>query len=197
MAKTQVRVPGGGNTFIKMGFENTPVRVAFLANFFDQPGRSVGNPTPIHPIGNAYPVEIAVPYAQSAGTLTLTVWALWGKDGWVSAFANNYDRSPWKKYKSKHGYTSSGYKWPVDLREVLEAQREVGGYLTCKKYELAADGKSVARVKDYQRCVITDIDASDNVSIEQMEQRVKITCMYAFVKVTSGKGESVNWLNYD
>ncbi len=187
MAQTQVRVPGGGNTFIAMGLANSKgkgyvTNLAFLANVNDRPGPAVGRVTPIHPIGHAYPVDIAIPYAQSMGTLTLTVWATWGKDGWVSAFMNNYNRSPWKNYKAVHNFSKHQ---PCDLREVLEAQRLNGGYLLCKKYERGRNGK-IARVKNYQKCLISDIDASDNVSIDTMEQRVTITCNYAYVTVTSG-----------
>ena len=101
MAQTNVRVPGGGNTFIEMAASGgTGIRLAFLANAQDTPGSSVGNPTPIHPIGSPYPVDIAIPYAQGAGRLVLTVWSTWGRDGWVSAFLNNEGSSPWAGYRS-------------------------------------------------------------------------------------------------
>ena len=193
MATTQVRVPGGGNTFMVMG-TNTGVRVAFLANVNDTPGRSVGSPTPIHPVGSAYPVEIATPFAQGMGTLVLTVWAQWGTDGWVSAFANDKAKtdSPWNKYSSKHGENLEGTKVgvPCDLREVLEAQRETlgdSGYLKVQKYERGRNG-NVVRVKSYEKCVITDIDATDNVSVETMEQRTRITMNYAYVTVVGSRG---------
>lgn len=174
MAQTNVRVPGGGNTYISMSTKGA--RLAFLANVQDTPGRSVGNPTAIHPIGSPYPVDIAIPYAQGAGQLVFTVWATWGRDGWVSAFMNDVSASPWRSYESKGSGGRLGS--PCDLREVLEAQRVSGGTLLCKKYELGPNGKDSVRVKTYQGCVITDIDATDNISIETMEQRVRITCMY-------------------
>ena len=183
MAQTNVRVPGGGNTYIEMSASgSSTTRVAFLANVQDTPGRSVGNPTAIHPIGSPYPVDIAIPYAQGAGQLVFTVWATWGRDGWVSAFMNDEGHSPWKSYTSKGSGGKVGT--PCDLREVLEAQRSVGGTLNCKKFELGPDGSSVLRVKTYQGCVISDIDATDNISIETMEQRVRITCMYTRGTIT-------------
>lgn len=184
MATTQVRVPGGGNTFMVMGTGKQGVRVAFLANVNDQPGRSVGNATAIHPIGSAYPVEIATPFAQGMGTLTLTVWSQWGKDGWVSAYANDITKAPWANYNGPHGDIKGQ---PVDLREVLEAQRKSlgqDGYILCQKYERGRD-TSIVRVKNYEKAVITDIDATDNVSIETMEQRVRITLNYAYVTVST------------
>lgn len=191
MATTNVRVPGGGNTYIVAGL-NSGVKLDFLASFNDQPGPSVGRPTQIHPIGSAYPVEIATPYAQEAGTITLRVWNTWGKDGWVSAFlhrtgdGNLTDQqesaSPWESYVSRNN-TDKAHE-PVDLREVFEAQRKLDSKLTVQKWELGGDGNPI-RVKDYQNCVITNIDATDDVNIQKMEQQVTITIMYTHVLVTS------------
>lgn len=190
MGTTNVRVPGGGNTYIKMGL-GEGVNVEFLSRFTDEPGRVVGSTTPIHPIGSPYPVEIATGYAQGAGTITITVWSTWGKDGWVSAFmrrsangdvTDNQDgKSPWANYVS--AYNKDSAHEPVDLREVLEAQRQNSTPLVVEKIELGKDGKPV-RSKKYQNCVITDIGAREDVQINTMEQMVTITIMYTNVVVT-------------
>ena len=174
MATTNVRVPGGGNTYIKAGL-GEGVQLEFLSSFSDQVGRPVGSPTPIHPIGSPYPVEIATPYAQGAGTLTFTVWATWGKDGWVSAFlrrgadGNISDQqdghSPWSEYVSQ--YNKDAIHEPVDLREVFEAQRKSDKPFVVEKIELGRDGSPV-RSKKYQNCVITDIGANETVRNDQM-----------------------------
>jgi hypothetical protein len=165
-------------------------QVVFLASVRDQPGRAVGNITPIHPIGNRYPVEIPTPYAQGAGTLTLSVWQTWGKDGWVSAFMTRGSggtlaqggASPWTGYASAHNATTKSE--PVDLVEVLDAQRKLTNNITVKKYELGSNG-SVARVKTYENAVITDIDAGENIQNSTMENQVTITLMYTYVTVTN------------
>lgn len=190
MGTTNVRVPGGGNTYLKMGL-GEGVNVEFLAEFRDQPGQPVGRATPIHPIGSPYPIEIATPYAQGAGQITVTVWSTWGKDGWVSAFMrrsatgeltdNQDSKSPWANYVSTYNKDSSHE--PVDLREVLEAQRKNDLPFVVEKIELGKNG-APARSKKYQNCVITDIDASDQVTNERMEQRVSITIMYTNIVVT-------------
>ena len=189
MGTTNVRVPGGGNTYVKMGL-GEGIAVEFLASFNDQPGPAVGNPTPIHPIGKPYPVEIATPYAQQAGRITIRVWSTWGKDGWLSAFLhrtatgelNSQDsKSPWAEYVSS--YNKDSIHEPVDLREVLEAQRKNEKPLVIEKIELGKNGTPV-RSKQYQNCVIVDVEAGENVQLNTMEQQVTITVMYTNVIVT-------------
>lgn len=189
MASSIVRVPGGGNTYmgIKIGGEKEH-NIEFLAEINDQPGQAEGRATPIHPIGKPYPVEIATPYAQSMGTLTLTVWSRWGEDGWVSALMHSVEperetdsrAEKWGDYVSKHNI-SQGY--PCDLREVLEAQRQKNGEIYVYKYELGGNGK-VIRKKEYVGAVITNIDAGDTVNVGTMEQRTRITINYCHVRVT-------------
>ena len=189
MASSIVRVPGGGNTYmgIKIGGEKEH-NIEFLAEINDQPGQAEGRATPIHPIGSPYPVEIATPYAQGMGTLTLTVWSRWGEDGWVSALMHYGDAKTddhtigkWGDFVSAHNSMGKGY--PCDLREVLEAQRDSKGEISVYKYELGGDGKAI-RKKEYVGAVITNIDAGDTVNVGTMEQRTRITINYCYVLVT-------------
>lgn len=177
MAQSQVRVPGGGNTYLVAGSGNT--KIEFLAEFSDTPGRPVGNVTQIIPIGNGYPQDIVTPYVQGMGTLTLTVWSQWGRDGWVSALEHTDVFS---------GYTSQlggGTGVPVDLREVFEAQRQSSsGELNIVKVELGGDGNPV-RAKKYIGCVISDISANEQIRQDVMEQKVTVTINYRHVEVVS------------
>lgn len=179
MAKTQVRVVGGGNTYVTVG--NGDSRVSFIAQLQDQPGRIAAQPVPIQGIGDRYPVEIATAYAQGAGTLTLTVWERWGKDGWISAFEND---DIFSNYTSEVAKGSGFASYPADLVEVLDAQRKNDSYISIKKVEKGADGNTI-RIKSYNNAVITDIDASENVSNESMEKKVKITVMYTNITITN------------
>lgn len=190
MARTHTRVVGGGNTYVEIGLNNT-VKVEFLARIQDSPGRALSDPEQIHPIGSPYPIEIATAYGQQAGTITLTVWSTWGKDGWVSAFmttdANGQmqdDSGIWDRFKSDNsdnkGNQLDGY--PVDLYEVLRAQRLNDGYIQVKKIEKGADGSDF-RIKSYQGCVITDINANEDVQPGTRTQQVTITMMYTHVTV--------------
>lgn len=194
MPKTHVRVLGGGNTYVTVGLDGGNTIVEFLARLQDQPGRVNGGPVEIQGIGDKYPVEIATGYSQKAGTLTLEVWQTWGKDGWVSAFmTTGIDGSMsdsvgiWDAFRNKNANNSGNNQldgYPVDLVEVLEAQRLNPSFIEVCKFEKGADG-SIARVKNYHGCVITGIQADETVQNETMENRVRIDMMYTHVTVTS------------
>ena len=176
MAATNVRVVGGGNTLVVVGSGEDAVK--FISQLQDNPGRANANPVAIQGIGDKYPVEIATAYAQKEGTLTLTVWERWGVDGWTSLFE---DSGIFDNYTSD---MNSASKYPVDLVEVLDAQRKSNTDLKIRKIERGADGNTV-RVKTYLNPVITDIDASESVRNEDMVKTVKITVMYTNIQVTS------------
>ena len=184
MPSTRVRVPGGGNTYFQIGKTGDGYRVDFLANYQDNMGQVVGQTTEIHPIGYRYPVEIATGYAQHAGRLTLTVYALWGEDGWVSAF----------KYQAgtTNQIDSGSYVWgdagdPIDLVHVLEAQRKLASPLVVKKFELGADG-TTARIKTYNNAIITNIQQNESVRIDTMTVESQIEFMYTDFTISNGQG---------
>ena len=169
MATTGIRVPGGGNTYLIMGDSHS--RIELLANFTDSPGKALGRTTAIHPIGYKYPKEIATPYVQDYGTLTIVVWAEWGTDGWVSALRST------GVFNGFDSYMGGKQGEPVDVCEVLRAQRQYGNELNVIKVELGRDGKAV-RGRSYHGCVITDIDAKEDITLDKMEQKVTITMQY-------------------
>ena len=188
MATTHTRVLGGGNTYVEIGLSKT-VKVEFLAQIQDTPGGALAQPEQIHPIGSPYPVEIATAYGQQAGTIVLSVWSTWGRDGWVSAFmttdASGVSQDTtgiWDKFKSENadnkGNQLDGY--PVDLYEVLKAQRMNDGYIQVSKIEKGANGEDY-RIKKYQGCVITNIEAPESIRNNTMTQEVRITMMYTNV----------------
>lgn len=192
MPTTHVRVPGGGNTYVRMGLTST-IKVEFMANVNDQPGAVVGSPEQIQPIGATHPIEIATGYAMAAGTLTIKVWPTWGKDGWVSAFmTTNSDGSLadttgiWDNFISGATGNNSLDHYPVDLYEVLEAQRMNNDYLTVQKVEKDASGDDY-RIKNYKGCVITQIDAGENINNAAMPASIQttITVMYTHVEVVT------------
>ena len=193
MPKTHVRVLGGGNTYVKVGL-NDLYTVEFLATLNDSPGRVKGGPVDIQGIGDKYPVEIATGYSQESGTLTLDVWQTWGRDGWVSAFMKtNPDGSMsdeiglWNQFREKNNDNGSNNQldgYPVDLVEVLEAQRLNPDFIEVCKFEKGADG-SIAHVKNYHGCVITDIRSDEQITNDKMDGKVTITMKYTHVTVTS------------
>ena len=205
---TKVRVPGGGNTYFKVYLNeslannnltsyavngaNNSTYLEFLAQYTDTPGTAVSQAQEIHPIGSPYPVEIATAYAQHAGTLQLQFWQQWGEDGWYSAFAAVNNGTFYKDANNaESGFADSPYGFakatlsnephrPVDLYQVLRAQRKNGGQIGIQKFELGGDG-SLARVKTYWGAVITDIQQPENgISVSSMEVRCTVSIMYAF-----------------
>lgn len=205
---TKVRVPGGGNTYFKAylnrsltdtltsyatpGITGGDAYLEFLAQYTDNPGAAVSQAQEIHPIGSPYPVEIATPYAQHAGTLQLQFWQQWGEDGWYSAFANVENGTFYKDANNaESGFADSPYGFakatlsneanrPVDLYQVLRAQRKNGGQIGIQKFELGGDG-SLARVKTYWGAVITDVQQPESgISVSSMEVRCTVSIMYAF-----------------
>lgn len=193
MPKTHVRVLGGGNTYVAIGLNGGTQVVEFLSNINDTPGRVQGQPEAIQGIGDKYPVEIATGYSQGMGTLVLSVWQTWGKDGWVSAFmttgldGNMSDTlGIWNEFMTRNANNGGNNQldgYPVDLVEVLEAQRMNPDFIEVRKFEKGADG-NIARVKNYHGCVITDIQANENVNNQSMTNTVTITMNYTHVTVT-------------
>lgn len=205
---TKVRVPGGGNTYFKVYLNkelangnltsyaaegtNNNTYLEFLAQYTDTPGAAVSQAQEIHPIGSPYPVEIATAYAQHAGTLQLQFWQQWGEDGWYSAFAGIGNGTFYNDANNaESGFADSPYGFanatlsneshrPVDLYQVLRAQRKNGGQIGVQKFELGGNG-SLARIKTYWGAVITDIQQPENgISVSSMEVRCTVSIMYAF-----------------
>ena len=188
MPQTHVRVPGGGNTYFHIGLKGSR-KVEFLANYVDTSGTAISQATPIQPIGSVYPVEIATAYGQNMGTLTLTFWNTWGHDGWVSAFMydngqNTYSINdaeyPWRGYDSA-GSGVTGI--PVDLYEVLDAQRKLDEYITVRKFELGSNAE-IVRGKSYEKAIITNIGDEERVANNTVESQCTVTINYTNKLVT-------------
>lgn len=195
MAQTVTRVAGGGNTFVTLG--NGTKRIRLLASCNDRPGTVNGGPTPIQGVGDIYPFEIATGYSQGAGTLTLEVYQVWGKDGWVSMWDDSINalKDPtsnranflqgFQSNMNRHVRTS-----PADVVEMLRAQREFPGFVGVAKVECGRDGRPV-RVKKYMGCVITDISAGENIQNNSMDMRVTITMMYTHAVIVNAQNTAV------
>lgn len=179
MAYSKVRVIGGGNTLITVGQGSSNAnRIMLLASAKDAPGQVLKSPVEIQPVGSEYPVEIVTAYGQKAGTLTLQVWSVWGKDGWEVLLD-----------AAGIGDSSASNKYP-DLLSVLEAQRKAKNGIGIYKVEKIPAGVSGTqedsyRVRTYHDAVITNIDASESITNEDMDAKVTITIMYTRSTITS------------
>ena len=93
----------------------------------------------------------------------------------------------WNQFREKNNDNGSNNQldgYPVDLVEVLEAQRLNPDFIEVCKFEKGADG-SIARVKNYHGCVITDIRSDEQITNDKMDGKVTITMKYTHVTVTS------------
>lgn len=193
MPQSTVRVPGGGNTYVVIGTDN--YNIELLAEFTDTPGRLLGNFEDIIPIGYRHPLEIVTPYSQTSGTISLVFWEQWGEDGWVSGFMHNgsiIPGGPWLNDYNPGDASTLGLGKPIDLVQVMEAQRENPDYITVKKVELGADG-SVARVKVYNKCVISDINVGSNrITQTLMTSQCTVTMKYTDYTVVRGSESGIS-----
>ena len=185
MPASHVFVPGGGNTYVQIG-TSSGVTLEFLSAFNDTPGTALGQATDIQPIGSRYPIEIVTPYGQQSGTITLTVWKTWKHDAWVSAFMYQNgttfgDENPWNGYETSNGQATGE---PVDLAEVLDAQRKLDNNIVVKKLEKASDGTDY-RAISYQGAVITNIAPDGNVKNDTMTATTVITIKYTHIVTTT------------
>ncbi len=198
MAQTVTRVAGGGNTFITLTSNGYPIRLLSRCN--DQPGTVNGNPTPIQGIGDKYPFEIATGYSQTAGRLTLDVYQVWGKDGWVSIWDTNIAdlQDPTRSsanfimdYVNKGGSDLNRHsRFPATLVEMLELQRTRKGFVPVSKVECGADGK-IVRIKRYQGCVITNINAGETFANDTMVPTVSVEMMYTHYVISKASEMSI------
>ena len=221
---TKIRVPGGGNTFFRAGIfangstvpdvgginalSNVNSYLEFMSDYTDNPGQASANAQPIHPIGSPYPVEIAAAYSQGMGSLQLRFWQLWGEDGWVSALQStglydsenlsnlesSYNASP---YGAAHAQLVNREKTPVDLYQVLRAQRKAGGTIALQKFELGGNGE-VARIKTYHGAIITNIQQPEQgITVSSMTVMCTVTINYCYSSLyyVDGTGTST-FANY-
>ena len=187
MAVSTVRVPGGGNTFVTISAGNVKDKsIDLVSSFTDTPGAATAQPAQIHPIGYEHPMEIVTAYAQTAGTITLDIWAVWGQDAWVTPFEPMWQTITSGIYTNDANFDG---KNPTNLIGVLQGQRAAGG-VTLKKWELAANGYDIARVRTYKNCVITDIQARETVSNNSMPETVTVTIMYTHSTVSRPGGKA-------
>lgn len=170
MPDSQVRVAGGGNTFIAIGDEGGSTKpMRFMAQATDTPGTAVTSAVDIIPVGSFCPVEIVPPVVQGSGTIRCRVWQLWGKEGIATALENT---------NVLGGPTEANRL--VNIYEVFEAQRKAGNRILVKKFERAGSGASddLWRVITYEGAVITNCIQPETFESSTMVMTVDIEIKY-------------------
>lgn len=149
MPNQTFRVGGGYTAFT---FNGSPI--LYCRTVSEQGPRPVAAPEEIHPLDKEHPIEIAFPAAMRAGTLTLEIMEQWNKFAWESL---------------------PGYDGTSNIIEVFRKNMS-NGSITCTK--IIKNPAGGTRTITYHNCVITDIDDSENVTVNTMTFAKRITIMY-------------------
>ena len=151
--KSDVRVGGSNYTT----FNWNGAAIAYLERIVDSGQQPVGQGmAEIHPLGDKYPVEFAVPNALTGGRLTLTIDELWNKPVWQHL---------------------AGLEAANDLLDVWSVFRANTAAVTCKTI-VKPPNATYWRTKTYHNIVIIGIDDGETVEIGTMQMLKTITAAY-------------------
>lgn len=150
MPDSKVRVGGSGLTVLS--WQNQTL--SFLQTIQDTAPTPVAAAVPVQSITDEVPSEIVTARAVGPGTLRLTFYEEWNTGVWQKL---------------------PGFSAANNLLDVLKAQLSLGS-ITCSKIIKQPDG--TFRTLVYQNCMITDIDAGEQVNIASMVMPKGITVMY-------------------
>ncbi|OBY33520.1 hypothetical protein [Mycolicibacter kumamotonensis] len=152
MAPSVTRLGGSGwTTLLYQG-----QRLAYLQVIQDTAPTPVATAQAVQPIDSPVPLEIVTATAVGVGTLRMTFYEQWVS--WV-----------WQQLP--------GFGGAINLLEVLQTQLALGA-VTMQKVVTSPSGLMRALV--YHGCVITDIDAGENINIGTMTLPKSITVQYTY-----------------
>jgi len=158
MPQPTVRVGGSGLTTFKWKGQT----LAFLQTIQDTAPTPVAAAVPVQSITDAHPSEIVTSQAVGPGTLRLTFYDVWNEEVWQKL---------------------AGFNTSYSLLDVLSNQLK-NGVVTCSKLIAIPPPRGGFRVKNYYNCMITDIDAGEQINIASMVMPKGLTIMYTH----SGRG---------
>lgn len=147
----RVRNVGSSYTMFQYAGRN----IAFLEAFNDGGQQPYVGAQFVHPLGYTHPVDIVTPRALNGGTLTLTITELWNEEIW----------------EQLQGLT--GARTIVDIFNRLA---QTPNYVTCTKLIKHPDGRRSGKI--YHRCVITNIQDGDQVTIGSLAVQKNVTISY-------------------
>lgn len=155
----------GGSGFTAFTWMGQPI--AFCRQIAHTSPTPVGpGPTPIHPLDEAYPLEIITPAAQNMGTLTLELYELYNQKVWdqLSIIAGSIDLVNIFIRVAAHEH-------PITVTKVINPPT-LGGKA----------GKPYSDI--FHRCVITNVEDGETIEIGTMEVTKRITVAYAYMSST-------------
>lgn len=136
-------------------FQYAGKTIAFLQDVTDSGQTLVAQAKAIHPLGYPHPVDIIAGRALNAGTLTFRVIELWGEEVW----------------EQMQGLTGA-----KTIVEIIERLSRTPNYVTCTKLINHPNGKKSGKI--YHRCVITNIQDGETVTIGSLDIQKTITVTY-------------------
>lgn len=154
------RVTGSGYTL----FSYDGSQIMFCQTITDSPPRPIAEPTPVQPLDELHPIEIAFPRALSAGSLQLEIIEEW-------------DREVWAQFPGYEGLVN-------DLADIFRISAEKGNSVTCLKTITAPSGKQ--RVVQYHGCVITDVGMGESIQASGLTTTKTVTITYTHVTRKEG-----------
>lgn len=134
-------------------------------------------PTPIHPMDEPYPVEIITPAASNIGTLTLTLYELYGQ-------------KVWERLTDLTGL--------VDLVDIFIEVAKRKNPVTMVKFVRppTLGGKKIsAYTEEYHNCVITNVLDGETIAVGTMEVEKQITVAYTHMTRNNRHSQAITLHN--
>lgn len=198
VTQNRVRIAGAGFTLLM--FAGQPV--AFCDQVRHDSPRPVAQPSFIQPMDEPYPVEILIPPAASAGTLTLNLIELFGSSGnaskvWDRLGANvgNGSTQPFGQlgtnssllgqYATNLSPGLGPLAGAVDIVDIIIRQAQINPsqmQITKIIRPLGILGSNVGPyTEDYIGCMITDVQDGETVAVGTKEIIKQITVSYRYL----------------
>jgi hypothetical protein len=150
--ESQTRIAGSG--FTTMLFQNQ--RLAYLQTIQDTPPAPVAQAQAVQPMDESVPLEIVTAMAVGVGSLRCTFYELWNFPVWAAL---------------------PGLQGTYNLLDVLKRQVTLG---TITMQKIIKSPSGIMRALVYHNVVITDIDASENITIASMTVPRTLTFQYCY-----------------
>lgn len=146
-----VRNVGSGYTT----FQYMNKSIAYLDTIQDSGQKPVASFEFIHPLGEAHPTDIVTSRALDGGTLTVSIRELWNQEIWEQL---------------------TGLDNAKTITEIFARLATSPQYVTCTKTITPPGGRPYG--KSYHKCVVVEIQDSDQVTIGQLSVSKNITIAY-------------------
>lgn len=168
MPQTKVRVVGSGFTT----FNYRGQAIAFCEQVEDSGQRAfsdLGQPYQfIHPLGSSHPVEIATSRVLQGGTLMLTIRELWAAPVWQQL---------------------AGLAQSQNIVDIFKVLADDPNYVTCQTIIKPPGTEATPgswRGKNYQNCVVVDINDGDTITVGSLAVTKGITVAYTHSTALNG-----------